>query len=190
MCAGERKARKNKRKKRKARKKEKQKTATLKLGIRPSHHHHHYRIIEPNQPSSPSFISIFSSSSDLHSSKNPTIPMLNSNLAYQKKESAKTNNQQPSLSVCVKTRKTKKKNSHFTGQRSCPHSKFAQTFCSTIVSAPQRQHVQRGQGSFFHTHRHTNTLALFDYDKSICEGRGCFFGTYPRSSRSTIGNSR
>lgn len=148
-----RKERKEQKKERKQeRKKEKQKTATLKPGIRPSHHH--YRIIEPNHPL---LLVFFFSSSHLHSSKNPTIPMLNSNLAYQKTRVSKKNPQ-------VHPSYTNKSvwNLHFTGQRSCPHSKFAHTFCSTIVSAPQRQHVQRGQGSYIiiPTNKHISFIQL------------------------------
>lgn len=66
--------------------------------------HHHYRIIEPNQPPDhPLHLHLH----HLHSSKNPTIPMLNSNLAYQKKKSqqkATTNNQ-----VCQSIQRDKKK---------------------------------------------------------------------------------
>lgn len=112
-------------------------------------------------PDHPLLLLIFSSFHlhHLHSSKNPTISMLNSNLAYQKTRVSKKNPQ-------VHPSYTNKSvwNLHFTGQRSCPHSKFAQTFCSTIVSAPQRQHVQRGQGSYIiiPTNKHISFI------RSIC----------------------
>lgn len=141
----------------KARKKEKQKTATLKLGIRPSSSSLSNHRTQP--PDHPLHLSpfIFHHLRHLHSPKNPTISMLNSNLAYQKTRVSKKNPQ-------VHPSYTNKSvwNLHFTGQRSCPHSKFAQTFCSTIVSAPQRQHVQRGQGSYIiiPTNKHISFIQL------------------------------
>lgn len=186
------------RKERKEQRKEKERKEKKKKRKKTSHTQPGYPsliiiIIEPSNPTNLLTILFILSSSHLQSSKNPTISMLNSNLAYPPKKKSqqqpKTNNQ-VCLSVCVKTRKTKKKNLHFTGQRSCPHSKFAQIFCSTIVSAPQRQHVQRGQGSYTHypdtTDKHISFIQLKCFDL----WDGFFFWTYPRSSRSTIRNSR
>lgn len=195
MCAGERKG-KNKRKKRKEKqeRKRKKKTATLKPGIRPSHHH--YRTIEPNQPSS--HLSS-SSSSHLHSSKNPTISMLNSNLAYQKESQQKkppkyisyTNNQ---ASKSIREARHKKERTY-----TSPDNDHVHTPNSRKFSAPQSFRLRRDNMSnedkvptSLSRHKYTDTLASFD-QSILHEGdvSFCFFGgTYPRSSRSTIRNSR
>lgn len=177
---------KNKRKKRKE-KKEKQKTATLKPGI-PSL----IIIIESSNPTNhPLHLSsfIFHHLRHLHSPKNPTISMLNSNLAYQKKKLATSNKQQATTNQVCLSRETRK-------THTSPDNDHVHTPNSRILSAPQSFRLRRDNMSNVDKvptslSRQTNTLASFDQSVRIY----IFFlfsfgGTYPRSSRSTIRNSR
>lgn len=103
--------------------------------------HHHYRTIEPNQPPHLLTIFIIFSSSHIQSSKNPTISMLNSNLAYQKKSARIQQNtkstftQKSSLSREAKSRKKRTYTS--------PDNDHVHTPNSRRLSAPQSFRLRR-----------------------------------------------
>lgn len=112
-----------------------------------SHPSHHYRIIEPNHPL---HHLIFSSSHlliSIHSSKNPPIPMLNSNLAYSKKVQKVSKkpkyitytNHQVCLSVYPGSKKKTEKRKTYTS----PDNDHVHTPNSRKFSAPQSFRLRR-----------------------------------------------
>lgn len=178
------------RKERKARKKKRKKSKNQPHSNRvslPLSSLSNHRIIELNQPSdhlSTSHLIIFSSS--FIEKSHDLDAELELGLFKRKKEVS--NNQQPSLSIRGARNKKKKLTFHRTTIMSTLqiradfllHNRFgsAETTCPTRT---------RFLHHYPDTNKHISSLIRLI---NLYEGDILFFWTYPRSSRSTIGNSR